>query len=149
MSVEHRDLYENTVDRDAYERAHDAELDQREWEQDDTRMIPKPPMRFKASKKDWQTLRENFAGLACWVCGDAWTDLHHIVPRSRSGDDVYANLAPLCRACHARVEARDAQARAGVRAAMDARHSSYLQYRIGETWEGWLDRHYAPLKVAA
>lgn len=132
-----------------YERVVDRELDQREWELDDTRMIPKPPPRHRATQLAWQRIREHFAQSACWVCGQAWTDLHHIYPRSKSGDDVIGNLAPLCRECHARVEARDPLARGRIRERLDSANFAYLGYRIGVTWQGWIERHYPTLEEAA
>ena len=39
-------------------------------------------------------------GMRCMYCGDQPTDPHHIYLKSRGGDDVMANLVPLCRKCH-------------------------------------------------
>lgn len=128
-----------------YDRVVDREIDQREWEESDTRILPKPPKRYKASAKSWQAIREHFAQDSCWVCGEAWTDLHHAVPRSRSGDDVLGNLIPLCRPCHGLVEARDPVARGRIRAMLGSSNFAYLRYRVGPTWEGWLDRNYPAL----
>ena len=38
--------------------------------------------------------------LRCLFCNDQPTDPHHIYPKGRGGDDVMANLLPLCRRCH-------------------------------------------------
>ena len=51
-------------------------------------------------------MREQFAGQVCVACGlGEQLELHHIVPRSQSGDDVQENLAVLCRSCHTKLEA--------------------------------------------
>jgi len=38
--------------------------------------------------------------LRCLYCNDRPTDPHHIYPKGRGGDDVMANLVPLCRRDH-------------------------------------------------
>ena len=103
----------------------------------------KPAKRFRASKSEWQDIRDAFSEDRCWVCSEPWTDLHHILNRSHSGDDVVVNLAPVCRECHARIEAREPQARALIRQALMPSNLAYLSYKLGENTEGWLSRHYA------
>lgn len=70
---------------------------------------PKPVRRLRASQSDWDIIRKGFAGARCLACGEAAESLHHVVPRSQGGDDVAANMAPLCgdgtRGCHGILEA--------------------------------------------
>jgi 5-methylcytosine-specific restriction endonuclease McrA len=107
---------------------------------------PKPAKRYRASKKEWKEMRAIFKGKPCSVCGGTWDSLHHILPRSKGGDDVAVNLAPVCGSgttgCHGRLEDRDPMARAKLRASLTGPNYAYLHYRLGETWEAWLDRRY-------
>ena len=45
----------------------------------------------------------------CIICGGIDITIHHILPRSQLGDDVWENLVPLCgsgtHGCHGAVEA--------------------------------------------
>jgi hypothetical protein len=72
---------------------------------------PKPIARVKADQNEWVKLRAEKLG-PCRICtlGDNVT-LHHLVSKSLRGDDVAANLVPLCgdgtRGCHGRIESRD------------------------------------------
>lgn len=103
---------------------------------------PRPPKRYRATKAEWNDIRDAFVNDRCWVCDDVWTELHHILNRSHSGDDVVVNLAPLCRRDHERIEARDPIARALLRGALMPSNYAYLRYRLGEGLEGWLERSY-------
>lgn len=103
---------------------------------------PKPQKRYRATRADWEDIRDAFSEDRCWVCGERWTELHHILNRSHSGDDVVVNLAPVCQECHGRIEARDPQARSLIRQALMPSNLGYLSYKLGENTEGWLSRHY-------
>lgn len=60
--------------------------------------------RVVADRKGWEALREEKLA-PCRVCGTALLiELHHLVARSLGGDDVAANLVPLCGPCHRDVE---------------------------------------------
>lgn len=110
---------------------------------------PRPAKRYRAPKSEWEDIREAFSEERCWVCEEPWMELHHILNRSHSGDDVVVNLAPLCSECHRRVEARDPLARSALRGALMPSNLAYLSYRLGENVEGWLERNYALTRVAA
>lgn len=109
---------------------------------------PKPPKRYRASQAEWNDIRDAFVNDRCWCCDDVWTELHHILNRSHSGDDRIANLAPLCASCHRLIEARDPVTRSLLRWALMPSNHAYLRYRLGETLEGWLERNY-PVDVGA
>jgi len=130
------------------ERAISAELEQRDWEEDDTRVLPdpKPTKRYRASRKEWAHMRRVFSTSRCLVCAGEWTELHHVLPRDGGGpypcgDDVVVNVAPLCAPCHRKVEARDPEALAALRANLNDAHKWYLTYRLGHAAPAWLDRH--------
>lgn len=105
-------------------------------------MDPKPAKRHRAGEQEWRGIREAFSEERCWVCGERWTELHHILNRSHSGDDVVENLAPVCAECHRRIEARDPQSRSLIRQALMPTNLAYLRRKLGENTEGWLSRHY-------
>ena len=65
--------------------------------------------RRKASPGTWQRIIDAKRG-PCRICGDSPVEYHHLVPRSQGGDDTAANIVPLCRICHARVEVVDRKA---------------------------------------
>ncbi|MBA3565240.1 MAG: HNH endonuclease [Actinobacteria bacterium] len=104
---------------------------------------PKPSKRYRATKKEWEDIHAAFKGASCRICEEYPIELHHVLPRSHSGDDVMVNLVPLCRVCHARVEARDPLARAALRESLSEAHIAYLRFRLGERAEAWLDRNYS------
>lgn len=107
----------------------------------------KPARRYRATQADWSQYREQLADETCWCCGGRWESLHHIYPRSQGGDDVLANLAPVCgdgtRGCHGRLEARDPVARSLLRHALMPSHVVYLEGKLGDGTGAWLDRNYA------
>lgn len=103
---------------------------------------PKTPKRYRASQAEWSSIHEAFKDERCWVCNGPWKELHHILNRSHSGDDVTVNLAPLCSECHRKVEARDPLARSLIRQALMPSNITYLQYRLGDGTKAWLDRFY-------
>jgi 5-methylcytosine-specific restriction endonuclease McrA len=43
----------------------------------------------------------------CQLCGKLAFDVHHCMPRSRSGRNVFTNATLLCAACHRQVHADD------------------------------------------
>ena len=103
--------------------------------------------RFVASEKEWLALYEEKLG-PCRVCGKGGPagvgcSLHHVVPKSQLGDDVAANLVPLCGSgttgCHGRVENRDRMSRSILRSKMSLNEREYVIEKQGI---GWLDRHY-------
>lgn len=114
---------------------------------------PRPPKRYKATANEWEWFRLWFKDERCWVCDGEWANLHHILPKSHGGDDDIVNLAPLCGSgttgCHGRIEARDPVARAALRGAFLPSNYEYFVRKLGDKAEGWIERNYAPRKVAA
>ena len=110
---------------------------------------PKPQKRYRATKAEWNDIREAFVDDRCWVCSEVWTELHHILNRSHSGDDLIANFSPVCAECHRRIETRDPVARSLLRGALMPSNYAYLRSKLGYELEGWLERHYPVAKVAA
>ena len=107
---------------------------------------PKPVKRWRASTKQWARIREQFRGKPCQVCGGKWNSLHHIVPRSQSGCDVAANLAPLCMTCHDEIHARNNQIRGKLAASLTHVQRVYILNRKGA---GWLEAQYPEWRDAA
>lgn len=80
-----------------------------------------------------------------WLGASAFTGLsrHHLVRRSQGGDDVDANMIPLCgggtTGCHGLAERRHRNVLEKIRANLTPEEESYVLERKGEAW---LDRHY-------
>lgn len=116
---------------------------------------------YRAPADVWATIHEAFADELCWVCGERPKEsLHHILARDGfgpwpRGDDVPANLAPVCgdgtRGCHGKLEARDPRARARLRSALMPRNLHYLTFKIGgvERTAAFLERQYPLLDGVA
>jgi len=91
--------------------------------------------RRKATPTEWSKLRDLKRG-PCRCCGSSFSGLHHVVFRSHGGDDVAANLVPLCTVCHELVHKRDRET--CVRLVMMLRDEEYLYavLKCGEpVWE--------------
>ena len=85
------------------------------------------------------------AGCAGWLPGRSSTTF---LARSHGGDDDITNLCPVCAPCHRRIEERDMDARCKVRWALMPSNYEYLQGKLEERVDGWLERHY-PRAVTA
>jgi hypothetical protein len=69
---------------------------------------PRPARRLRASHRDWEEIRADFAGQCCVACSSAGQlELHHILPRSQGGSDVVENLVVICRSCHTKLEGHE------------------------------------------
>ena len=104
--------------------------------------------RVVASRKQFQQLAAEKIG-PCRVCTAPSSnghdfgvvDAHHVVPRSAPyfGDDLADNLAPVHRACHDRVHAREPEAcRALVESLTDAEYA----YAVTKGGEDFFERYY-------
>lgn len=109
---------------------------------------PKPPKRHKAAQGEWDTIRAAFAHAACAHCGLRAESLHHIVSKARGGDDVEANLVPLCgdgtRGCHGLLESHGTgweRVAASVRNYVCSRSDRWA-YVLGKLGETLFDRTY-------
>lgn len=148
------DVWADPLYLQAHDRAVDRENEQREWEADDTRILPKPARRYRATKDEWIEFHEWRSEQTCWVCHSARaTNTHHIYPRGQGGDDYIENLAPLCgtgtTGCHGRIHARDLVARSLLRQSMTSDNLAYLIHKLGDgPAAAWLERHY-PERVSS
>jgi hypothetical protein len=113
---------------------------------------PKPAKRFKASKAEWVEIHATKGVEPCRLCGHTAVGnltLHHVVPRSQSGDDVVNNLVSLCghgtRGCHGLVEARDPWARSLLGQRLTDTERAYV---VGKQGAAWLERHYGVKEAA-
>ncbi len=59
--------------------------------------IPKPQKRIIDKEVGYEKCR---AERYCRACRNPWSDRHHLVPRSLGGDDLDANIVPLCNPCN-------------------------------------------------
>lgn len=75
-----------------------------------------------ASSRRWAQIIAAKGG-PCRVCGATVVQFHHLIPRSQGGSDTEANIVPLCRDDHARIEARDKEA--GMALALSLSDSEY------------------------
>jgi hypothetical protein len=66
--------------------------------------------------------------------GSYWKqiELHHLIPRSRGGDDVEENIVPLCRTCHGLVSSYDARALWILGRSLAADERGYIVSMLGE-----------------
>ncbi len=110
------------------------------------RSDPKPAKRIRASQAEWSDLHEAFATALCVHCAHGPIELHHVLPRSQGGDDVWENLAPLCRTHHTMLEGHSpgwepiaASVRQYVMVDNDRR--GYQEDKAGESF----NRRYPPL----
>lgn len=71
--------------------------------------------------------------------------MHHLVPRSAGGDDVDANLVPLCDACHGQLHRGSGTiVRRRLRASLAP---AELRYVLAKKGAAWLDSRYpAPVR---
>jgi 5-methylcytosine-specific restriction endonuclease McrA len=99
--------------------------------------VPSKPYRRKvASRKQWARIAAEKTG-PCRVCGsvengrmETRIQLHHLVPRSRGGDDQAENIVPLCQRCHELVTIRDPQAILQLAENMQPEEIAYLERKI-------------------
>lgn len=83
-------------------------------------------------------------GAECRLCGArSGLERHHLVPRSQRGDDVDANIVPLCGAfdadCHGRITRNDPDALALLRGRLWPEEEAYAAHKRG--W-AWLEQRY-------
>jgi hypothetical protein len=97
-----------------------------------------------ASPKQWQAIIAE-KGNCCRICGMPSRDVysrrvqyHHLVSRASAlGDDVAANIVPLCGACHYRVTVRDG---VWLHHLAESLSDAEYAYVIGKLGEGALER---------
>src|SRR5690349_24683439 len=92
---------------------------------------PRPTARIVASPTQWFALRAVKDG-PCRVGGSPPpNELHHIVARSRRGDDLAANLAPVCVGCHDLIERRNGYALRQLFLSLTAPELAYCADKLG------------------
>ena len=102
----------------------------------DPKVKPRGERRYRrkvASPKQWAAIRAEKLDRcrACFVTNEP-LQLHHLVSRAQHGDDVAANLVPLCRYCHAAVTNRRAEALAAVARRLEDDEYAYVISKLGE-----------------
>jgi 5-methylcytosine-specific restriction enzyme A len=70
---------------------------------------PRPSKVARGYDREWQRIRA--AQLRrqpeCEMCGEPATDVDHILPLRKGGDNGVGNLQSLCKRCHSRKTARE------------------------------------------
>ena len=86
-------------------------------------------LRHKASRTEWIKLaREKDA--PCRICGHPVIELHHLIRRSRGGDDVADNLVPLCLLCHGELHRDDGSTARRLMARLTDHERRYMAARL-------------------
>lgn len=96
---------------------------------------PRPEKRKRAD--DWTLiLAEKVANRVCRGCGSGRQGMHahHIVPRSQGGDDVAANIVPLCAHCHERWHRGDKLVARRIGQTLTADELNYVFTKKGYDW---------------
>ena len=109
-----------------------------------SRPDPKPIARHVATRAEWERIVAAKDG-PCRSCGGRRESFHHAVPRSLGGDDVEANIIPLCGSgttgCHGIYETRQAGweiVAAAIRHSLTTLEERYIVAKKGK-W--WLDKN--------
>jgi 5-methylcytosine-specific restriction endonuclease McrA len=90
-----------------------------------------------ASPKQWQAIIEAKRG-PCRCCNNRpgllglVIEYHHLVSREDHGDDVAANIVPLCSVCHGLVTRRNPLAREVLAAHLTDAEYAYVVGKLGE-----------------
>jgi len=92
-----------------------------------------------ASPKQWQAIIDAKGG-PCRICNDPASNgrvhghvhFHHVVARAHGGDDVAANIVPLCGDCHGRVTRHERAACVALAAALTDAEYAYVIGKLGE-----------------
>lgn len=96
---------------------------------------PRRAGRLSVSMVEWRELRALKLWPSCRCCGGRAHSLHHLVPRSRGGDDVAANLVGLCgdgtTGCHGAVEAHSGLTLAVLAERLTDEERSYVFAKLG------------------
>lgn len=106
---------------------------------------PKPESRHVADREQWDRIVFAKAG-PCRGCGAPGESFHHLVPRSLRGDDVEANVIPLCghgtRGCHGALENHTGgweEVAHAVRHSLTPLEVAYVKTKKSKAW---LERYY-------
>jgi len=106
---------------------------------------PKPVPRHVAERDEWDAIVLAKTG-PCRGCGGPASSFHHVVPRGQRGDDVPANVIPLCgtgtTGCHGAITTHTPGWEAIASAIRGSLSPAETQYVYAKRGRWWLDRHY-------
>jgi 5-methylcytosine-specific restriction endonuclease McrA len=96
-------------------------------------------VRKVASVRQWQRIIAEKGG-PCRLCADPASNghvhgsihFHHLLARSQGGDDVAANIVPLCAECHQAVTLRMPAALALLHESLTDAEYAYVVAKLGE-----------------
>lgn len=105
------------------------------------RADPKPARRVRDSEAVTRKMRNERRCRA--GCGYLAMHAHHVLFRSKGGDDVEDNIIGLCFECHRAFHDADEETRRSVGAALRGREKKYLRRKLGvEPAIAFLARYY-------
>lgn len=80
----------------------------------------------------------------CRACKRVATEGHHLLFLSQGGDDVTANIIPLCYVCHEKVHSGDMDTRRVIILTIQPEEREYLVSKFGDTDRAaaWAERVY-------
>ena len=97
-------------------------------------------LRKLASRKEWDKIVAEKRG-QCLICErlgvrpvSAYMEWHHLVPRARGGDDVAANIVPLCSLHHHDVTVNNPHALEALHLMLNESERSYCADKMGPEW---------------
>lgn len=107
---------------------------------------PKPESRHVADRDEWDRIVLAKAG-PCRGCGAPGETFHHLVPKgNHRGDDVAANIVPLCGhgtvGCHGALECHTSGWEEVAHAVRHSLTPLEKQYVVAKKSHAWLDRYY-------
>ena len=77
-------------------------------------------------------------GYTCIFCTNGYTDVHHVIPRSRGGRNVPHNLISVCRMCHMRLH-NEVRISSLDKDEMELRMVQYISDYYADDEDFWLD----------
>jgi 5-methylcytosine-specific restriction endonuclease McrA len=103
-----------------------------------TKQLARGERRYRrkvASPKQWQAIAEakgTICRLAAPKLCEPGVELHHLVARSRGGDDVADNIVPLCRVHHGLVTGRHPAVIERLDRSLTEGETAYVLAKLGE-----------------
>lgn len=102
---------------------------------------PKPEARHVADRDEWGRIVLAKSG-PCRGCGGQAEEFHHLVGRGQRGDDIEANIVPLCKPCHGSITDHLAgweEIAHEIRHSLTAHERAYITAKKSKAW---LERTY-------
>jgi hypothetical protein len=98
------------------------------------RRVKKTGERSKFSKMVRDAVKEKYNG-QCAICGNRAFHVHHVMPRSRGGRNVFTNGLLLCAACHKAVHEENKLLKYWINQFKDMYGKNFYKDREDLIWE--------------